>query len=148
MISNHLIIGLGGTGGRILRALRKSVYQEFRGQDPVNVNIRYLYVDSSEEMMAADDLSWKVSGESVQLSGPSQLKISAANLAAVLDNLESYPGICPWIGSRDTFRGMLTATAAAANVGGQKRRLGRLLLACWAPQFRTQLQSPVRGLNI
>ena len=148
MISNHLVLGLGGTGGRILRALRKSVYQEFRGQDPVNVNIRYLYVDSSEEMMAADDLSWKVFGESVQLSGPSQLKISAANLAAVLDNLESYPGICPWIGSRETFRGMLTATGPAANVGGQKRRLGRLLFACWAPQFRAQVQALVREMEV
>src|SRR5260370_28589256 len=94
MISNHLIIGLGGTGGRILRALRKSVYQEFLSQDPVNGNIRYLYVNSNEEMMAADDLSWKVFGESVQLSRPSPLQISPANTAAVLANLGRSPVIC------------------------------------------------------
>src|SRR5215471_443471 len=99
MTSNHLVIGLGGTGGKILRALRKSVYQEFRGQDPANLSLRYLYIDSSDEMMGADDPSWKVLGESVQLDPASQLKLSGADLPTVLDKLESYPGICPWVGS-------------------------------------------------
>ncbi|MBV5290651.1 MAG: hypothetical protein J0648_12645 [Pelodictyon phaeoclathratiforme] len=31
---NHLLIGLGGTGGKILRALRKNVFQEFRSNHP------------------------------------------------------------------------------------------------------------------
>jgi hypothetical protein len=30
-MKNHLLIGLGGTGGKILRALRKTVFQEFDG---------------------------------------------------------------------------------------------------------------------
>src|SRR5215471_15301297 len=127
MTSNHLVIGLGGTGGKILRALRKSVYQEFRGQDPANVNLRYLYVDSSDEMMGADDPAWKVLGESVQLSETSQLKISGVDLSSVLENVESYPGICPWIGSREGFRSMLNSARPLAAVAGQKRRLGRLL---------------------
>ena len=54
---NHFIIGLGGTGGKIIRALRKSLYQEFHGSPIPDVGISYLYVDSSSEMMSMDDPS-------------------------------------------------------------------------------------------
>ena len=62
MSTNHLIIGLGGTGGKIIRAFRKTLFQEFRGRRLEKVNLRYLYVDSSQEMMGIDDPSWKILG--------------------------------------------------------------------------------------
>src|ERR1700676_4469351 len=34
MRPNHFIIGLGGTGGKIIRAFRKAIYQEFREGSP------------------------------------------------------------------------------------------------------------------
>ena len=47
-MANHLIIGLGGTGGKVLRELRKRVYEEFRSNDPEHgVFLDYVYVDSS-----------------------------------------------------------------------------------------------------
>ena len=43
-MANHLVIGLGGTGGSVLRALRKRIYEEFRSNDPKgSANIEYLY---------------------------------------------------------------------------------------------------------
>ena len=50
-MENHLIIGLGGTGGKVIRSLRKTIYQEFRNTPPEQVNIQYLYVDSDTAMM-------------------------------------------------------------------------------------------------
>jgi molybdopterin biosynthesis enzyme MoaB len=44
IMSNHLIIGLGGTGGKIIRAFRKTIFQEFRKTEPEEVNVGYLYV--------------------------------------------------------------------------------------------------------
>lgn len=44
---NHLVIGLGGTGGKVLRAFRKLVYSEFRSESAPGVDVAYLYVDSS-----------------------------------------------------------------------------------------------------
>jgi len=70
---NHLVIGLGGTGGKIIRALRKSLYQELRGGKLADIGIGYLYVDSSSEMMSIDDPGWKTLGTSVQLPKASQL---------------------------------------------------------------------------
>ena len=146
MANNHLIIGLGGTGGKIIRAFRKTIFQEFRSVDPDGVNLTYLYVDSSDEMMNPDDPTWRLLGRSVQLGPGSQLKISDANLQSRLDNIESYPGIKDWIGSKEEWSNILRSIIGAT-LGGQKRRLGRFLFACKSDQFKTQLRNQVRDLQ-
>ena len=143
MRSNHFIIGLGGTGGKIIRAFQKAIYQEFREQNPDDVNLGYLYVDSSSEMMGIDDPSWKMLGSSVQLDKRSQLLIQEANLSARLDNIDNYPGIKPWIGDPEQWRDVL-GSIIGVTLGGQKRRLGRFLFACKADKYKQQVQSLVR----
>jgi hypothetical protein len=147
-IANHLLIGLGGTGGKILRSFRKTIFQEFRSEQPKGANVRYLYIDSSDEMMKHDDASWKILGQSVQLPLASQLLISGLNLNSVLENISSYPGISPWIGNREMFRELLNSANAANIVGGQKRHLGRFLFACQISKFRERLQSLVREMEV
>ena len=49
---NHTLIGLGGTGGRILQEFKMRMFEEFtdegqRGKQPVAL----LYVDSCDELM-------------------------------------------------------------------------------------------------
>ena len=148
MARNHLVIGLGGTGGKILRSFRKTIYQNFRAEDPTGVNVRYLYVDSSNEMMANDDPSWKILGHNVQLQQYSQLKIAGMNLAAVLRNVGAYPGISPWLGDQEQFSSILNAADAASVIGGQKRRLGRFLFACKVADFCRQVKELVSGMQI
>ena len=53
--SNHILVGLGGTGGKILRAFKMRFFEEFpkkeeRDKQPVSL----LYVDSTDEMMSKD----------------------------------------------------------------------------------------------
>jgi hypothetical protein len=144
--ANHLIIGLGGTGGKIIRAYRKTIFQEFRKEEPDGANVGYLYVDSSSEMMAIDDPSWKIFGTSVQLDRKSQLLIQDASLSARLANLNNYPGIKPWIGNIDQWSDVLGSIIGVV-LGGQKRRLGRFLFACKCPLFREQIQALVRQLQ-
>ncbi|MEO7720229.1 MAG: tubulin-like doman-containing protein, partial [Capsulimonas sp.] len=146
MSKNHLIIGLGGTGGKIIRAFRKTIYQEFRTVDADGVNLNYLYVDSSDEMMSPDDPTWRILGRSVQLGPSSQLKISDANLQSRLDNINAYPGIKDWIGSKEEWSNILRSIVGVT-LGGQKRRLGRFLFACKADQFKEQLRNQVRDLQ-
>ncbi|MEI6708080.1 MAG: tubulin-like doman-containing protein [Methylococcales bacterium] len=138
-MKNHLLIGIGGTGGKILRALRKNMFQEFRGNGPDIVNLGYLYIDSSKEMMAIDDGSWRILGESVQLAPRSQLLITGGNLNQILDNLGGHPNIQPWIGSRDQWKDILNSIVGET-LGGQKRRLGRFLFACKSRSFKDQLK--------
>lgn len=65
---NYLLIGLGGTGGKILKEFKKQLYREHpddieRGK--LIPAIEFLYVDSTEEMMNKDhkDKSWRVLGK-------------------------------------------------------------------------------------
>jgi hypothetical protein len=147
MATNHMIIGLGGTGGKIIRSFRKLIYRNFRAEDPAGVNLRYLYVDSNDEMMKDNDPTWKILGTSVELKKVSQLLIRGMNLNQVLDNLGNYPGIGPWLGNREQFRQIVTSADAANIFGGQKRRLGRFLFACKIGDFRRQLQALVKEMQ-
>jgi hypothetical protein len=146
MSANHLIVGLGGTGGKIIRSFRKTVYREFRKENPSGVNIGYLYIDSSKEMMSMDDPSWKILGVSVQLNKKSQLLLQGEDLGRRLDNLNEFPGIKPWIGPPEQWKDIL-GSIIGVTLGGQKRRLGRFLFACKAADFRNQTQSLVRDLQ-
>lgn len=145
-MQNHLIIGLGGTGGKTIRAIRKLMFQSFRNEEPTDVRIGYLYVDSSPSMMAADDPSWRILGQSVQLPAASQLQIRGENLRAILDNVQGYPGIQPWIGEKPVWREVLDSVVGDA-AGGQKRRLGRFLFASKIAEFRNRVQARVNDLR-
>jgi hypothetical protein len=146
-MSNHLIIGLGGTGGNIIRSFRKTVYQAFSSDLAPNVNLRYLYVDSSDEFMKQDDPSWKILGHSVQIPQRSQLLIDGINLKSVIDNLNQYPSLKPWLGNREDWRDILNAADAAKVVGGQKRRLGRFLFATNVGKFRDKVMEFVAEMQ-
>ena len=147
MSTNHLLIGLGGTGGKIIRAFRKTLFQEFRDRPPGDVHLGYLYIDSSPEMMGLDDPSWKILGHSVQLDNTSQLLIREANLVTQLDNINNFPGIRPWIGDRALWKTILAGMDANRAAGGQKRRLGRFLFACKVNDFKQRLKLRVQELQ-
>ena len=74
---SHLLVGLGGTGGKVLAAFRRSVFQQFGSADTNELALDYLYIDSDSHDIAAatnttlleeGDRTWRVLGRSVQLS--------------------------------------------------------------------------------
>jgi hypothetical protein len=137
---NHIVIGLGGTGGKVIRAFRKLIYNEYREVSPEGLNLGFLYIDSDPLPMDPGAPGWKVLGTSTHLPEASKLLIKAENLAGRLDDLHSYPGLKPWIGDRNVWAEILGSEVSAA-AAGQKRRLGRFLFACKAREFRDRLQS-------
>ena len=142
MKENHIIIGLGGTGGNIIRSFRKRIFQDFSEEEIRNLPIGYVYIDSSMEMMDPNDPTWKVLGKNAQLGRDSQLFIRGASLRGQLDSVDNYPGIKKWIGDRriwDNIVGAVADDGAAA----QRRRLGRFLFSCKAGDFLTILQNQV-----
>lgn len=145
-MANHLIIGIGGTGGRIIRSLRKTVFQEFGEVDPTDLYLRYLYIDSDTSLMALDDPSWKIFGESVQLGPSAQVRIEGSDLKQKLDSIEQYPGIKNWIGSQKIWGDILNSLVSES-YGGQKRRLGRFLMASKVDNFKNQLNTQVAELR-
>ncbi|MGM9698697.1 MAG: tubulin-like doman-containing protein [Prevotella sp.] len=129
-MANHLLIGLGGTGGKILRAMRKRIYEEFGTNTPdIDTHISYIYVDSDLKDLK-DDASWNYMGNPVYLSPSEKVNIHGIG-GGVLQNLNSYPGIKAFV-SEDDRKLMQDDQVSAiidAGIGGQRRRFGRILLA-------------------
>jgi hypothetical protein len=166
-IPNHIIIGLGGTGGRIIRSLRRTIYEEFREKHPVAytrdengritgiaehpIKLAYLYVDSNPELMGPEDPTWKIPGGTLQLGGANQVLIGAGNLRRVIDDINTYPGIRQWIGSKTDWHAILDGQVSDTQ-GGQKRRLGRFLFAANSAtssqtSFNSRLQNQVSEMT-
>ena len=149
-IKNHLIIGLGGTGGNILCQMRKRIYEEFRSNTPKGIYLEYLYVDSSPADL--DNRSnWKTMGGSVHLMEAQKVSIHGVS-NSVLDNLHQYPGVKSFISPED--RSLLNdlGSLISDGIGGQRRRLGRLLFAnnLTGPpdkSFKTRMMSSVERLT-
>lgn len=128
-MANHLFIGLGGTGGKVLRELRKRVYEEFRNNDPGNgVFLNYVYVDSSPTDLE-DRAGWNVLGKSVHLGAAQKVNINGIGIN-VLKNIGMYPGLNSFLNSHDLQLMQRDMGALiSAGIGGQRRRLGRVLMA-------------------
>jgi hypothetical protein len=147
MSDNHLIIGLGGTGAKIIRELRKSIFQQFRKENPDGVNLEYLYIDSTDAEMALDHEAWKILGTSVQLGRKNQLLITEGDLPSRVENANQFPGIKRWLGDRELWIPYLRTIQGTKAAAGQRRRLGRFLFACNIDRFRAQLDLLVGNLH-
>ena len=144
MSNNHLIVGLGGTGGKVIRALRKIVktHTDANGVSPSEANFEYVYLDTSDGLLNETD-KWTVLGQDCSLSR-AQLGIYAASgVRPILQDPDSYPGMRDWIEPRGVFDFIDAGTAGAA----QKRKLGRLVFAQNARQISQLLEDRMQALE-
>lgn len=140
--NNHLIIGLGGTGGKVIREFRKLYERE--GQINEDIKYEFLYVDTNPEFMQHGDPSWKVLGKSVQLDQAQQLLIESANLGAVINNPAGYPQIEPWLAPVAPIKNLISINTVA---GGQRRKFGRFLFANRAKEFMGKANDCIKLLQ-
>lgn len=141
---NHILIGLGGTGGKVLKAFRKRLYQEFTAEKRAELPIGFLYVDSSIEMMKPDDKTWQVLGENAQFSENEFVNVKGIDLNAVLTNPSNFPGLKGIIGDAEVMRKTLGEVGAAA---AQKRRAGRILFGSNIDKYKQALMTQFKRIN-
>ena len=128
-MANHLIIGLGGTGGKVLRELRKRVFEEFGSNTPGNnVHLEYIYLDSSKADLEESN-KWRVMGKHVGLAPAQQVSTHGIS-ASMFQNINMYPGVECFLNKEELnlFTSKL-GSLISEGIGGQRRRLGRVLLA-------------------
>ncbi|MDR2969810.1 MAG: tubulin-like doman-containing protein [Tannerellaceae bacterium] len=124
---NHILVGLGGTGGKVLKAIRKRIFQEFPNDDDrAKLAIGFVYVDSTREMMAPGDPSFRVMGKDASFTESEFVDIKTVDLKQILDNVSSFPGLKTIVRNGASMKNTLGEVGAAA---GQKRRAGRILFA-------------------
>jgi len=94
MEHNHLIIGLGGSGGKIIRNLRKTVERNrnVEGNSPSDARFEYLYVDTSTDELDKHE-EWRVLGKDIELARSQYVINTASNVRPVLDDPASFPGL-------------------------------------------------------
>ena len=141
-METHLIIGIGGTGGRIIHSIRSVIGQNQGALAGPSVNIDYLYVDTSHTDLE-NALSWKEKTTSIALTPANIVEITKIPVDAILANIDAYPNIKPWIGSAADWEGSLKPGEIAA---AQMRRYGRFLLAGDISKFVDSLNAIIRNL--
>ena len=142
---NHLLIGLGGTGGKILKAFKKKFYEEYTDEElhqKMHAAITFLYVDSTDEMMknSYQDPSWMVKGRNVAFSYNEFLNIQSQSgeLSAILDHVDYFPGLQYVVQDANIMRYALGFITVGA---GQNRRAGRILFASHINDFLSVVTS-------
>ncbi|MCM1317217.1 MAG: GYF domain-containing protein [Bacteroides sp.] len=142
VIGNHILVGLGGTGGKILRAFKMRMFEEFptaeaRKKQPVSI----LYVDSTDEMMPKNGrprADFRVMGQDASFTNNEFLNIKAVDVEHILDHIGNYPNIKAIV---DNVGAVKTAIGSLGHAAGQKRRAGRLLFAANAVGYVNSLRN-------
>ena len=139
--SNHILVGLGGTGGKILRAFKMRFFEEFQTKEERDKQpVALLYVDSTDEMMSKDGKAradFRVMGQDASFTNNEFLTKKAVDVEYILDHINNYPSVK---GIVDNVSAVKSAIGSLGQAAGQKRRAGRLLFAANAVGFVNSLR--------
>ena len=147
--NNFLVIGLGGTGCAVVRELKKKMYVEWRkentgrypevyrfkddfGGEEAESRIATLSIDSNASDLDGEgekDQAWNVFGEILRLNDTEKVLLDPSGVDAILNNLDSYPGVSPWIKPDIDFVREMTKGTSGPSGCNQIRRMGRLAFA-------------------
>ncbi|MDE6688510.1 MAG: tubulin-like doman-containing protein, partial [Prevotella sp.] len=140
--TNHILIGLGGTGGKILRAFKMRMFEEFPDvKEREKQSVSLLYVDSTKEMMPKDGrprADFRVMGQDASFTNDEFLFIKGNDVGHVLDHIDNYPSVKGIVQNASAVKSAIGNLGEAA---GQMRRAGRLLFASNAVAFVNALQN-------
>ena len=139
--SNHILVGLGGTGGKILRAFKMRMFEEFHDDEERKKQpVALLYVDSTDEMMPQDGKArpdFRVMGKDASFVQKEFLNIKAVDVEHILDHINNYPSVK---GIVNNVTAVKSAIGSLGQAAGQKRRAGRLLFAANAIGYVNSLR--------
>ncbi len=139
--SNHILVGLGGTGGKILRAFKMRMFEEFHDDEERKKQpVALLYVDSTDEMMPQDGKArpdFRVMGKDASFVQKEFLNIKAVDVEHILDHIGNYPSVK---GIVNNVTAVKSAIGSLGQAAGQKRRAGRLLFAANAIGYVNSLR--------
>jgi hypothetical protein len=137
-MENQIIIGLGGTGGKALKAFRKRLCTEFDDEERAKLPIGFVYVDSTEEMMKPNDITFRVHGKNAAFDRREFVNVKGVDLDAVFRNPNGFPGLKGFIGDPEVMQKTIGALGEAA---GQKRKAGRILFGGSIQQYLATLRA-------
>lgn len=147
-MANNILIGIGGTGYKVLRDIRKRIWAEVPDLTKRNsLPVSFLYIDSDEDatpVKLAGNPDLRVNGQDTAITPNEYLGIKNVDLDAIFRNLSAYPRLRYVIGNGEHIRSCMGEVGKAA---GQKRRAGRILFAQNAGEYLSKVKNMVSELN-
>ena len=147
-MANHLIIGLGGTGGKVLHEFRRRLFEEYGTNNLENPKdgeyFEYVYVDSSESDL---NEKWEAMATDLSLGNAQKVNIHSVP-SSMLSDLKKYPSLNAFMTAQNVAdMNAKIGQAVTAGIGGQRRRLGRILLAANIADGNNQenFENTIRG---
>lgn len=155
-MTNELIIGLGGQGGRSIQELRRTIELRRKDYDSIiaaGAKFDYLYIDSSADILHNN--KWSVFGKNIALEANQVIQLKSNGASPDMEQIVNYPNIKPWIGDiQESFRRRSNSNEETArqmlqtmNGAGQLRRYGRALFAMHAHKIRSVIKAKIDALK-
>lgn len=141
----NLLIGLGGTGGKVLKAFRQRIWTEFDPKERERLPLGYIYVDSDRAMLDPNDLSYQTIHGNCCFENKEFVDIKTdSNIDAIFSNPRGYTRLTGPLGNVGETQSAVCPVGAAAD---QKRRAGRLLFGANIDGYLSALASAIEELN-
>ena len=140
-----ILIGLGGTGGKILKAFRQRLWTEFGKKERGELPVSFIYVDTDSSMINPGDVSYETIHGNCCFESTEFVDIKKdSNIDAIFNNPQGHKRLLGVLGNVGETQAAVSPVGAAAD---QKRRAGRILFAANIDAFLFKLASSVKTVS-
>jgi len=140
-----ILIGLGGTGGKVLKAFRQRLWTDYNDVDRKKLPIGFIYVDTDKAMLDASDLTYEtIHGNCCFLPNDFVDIKTHSDIDAIFANPTAYPKLHGLLGNVGETQTAICPVGAAAD---QKRRAGRILFAANIDAYLFKLNTTIEDVK-
>lgn len=140
-----ILIGLGGTGGKILKAFRQRLWTDFNDVDRKKLPVGYIYVDTDRAMLDPSDLTYETIHGNCCFQPNDFVDIKThSDIDAIFANPTAYPKLHGLLGNVAETQTAVCPVGAAAD---QKRRAGRILFAANIDAYLFKLNTTIEDVK-
>ena len=136
-----ILIGLGGTGGKILKAFRQRLWTEYDEIQRKKLPIGFIYVDSDKSMLDTTDITYETIHGNCCFDDADFVDIKThSDIDDIFQHPKAYPRLQGVIGNVSETQTAVSPIGAAAD---QKRRAGRILFAANIDSYLHKLNTTI-----
>lgn len=142
---SHILIGIGGTGGKILKAFRQRLWNEYTEEERKHLPIGFIYVDTDRAMLNPSDPSYQTIHGNCCFTASDFVDIKTnSNIDAIFNNPKGFTRLMGVLGNVGETQ---TATCPVGAAADQKRRAGRLLFGANIDAYLHKLRTELTEMN-
>jgi hypothetical protein len=136
-----ILIGLGGTGGKILKAFRQRLWTDYTEEERRKLPIGFIYVDSDKKLLDLSDGTYDTIHGNCCFTEEEFIDIKKdSEVDAIFLNSGAHPKLQGVIGNVSETQSAVCPVGEAAD---QKRRAGRILFASNIDKYVEALKTKV-----